>query len=126
MNFPSLRSRKDFELFLKEKPSNIETFPHGRSLKIPQKKKLVSGKYFKIIWLENNKTLFGFKVSRYIGNAVRRNRVKRILRGFIWEQEFSSALYLIIAKTSIKFLSKRSISSELRNELKILFAKIGQ
>ncbi len=103
MSFPSLKRRSDFE-----------TFRNGRS-HLPS----VEGKYIRIAWKPSDSgVLLGFKVNRYTGNAVRRNRIKRILRSC--DFDLPSAHYLIIVKSRVRELSDRKLSTILRTEIKRL------
>lgn len=78
--------------------------------------------HFILLVLENdyNYSRLGLTVSRRIGNAVNRNRVKRQLRNFfrLSKDHFSQAIDLsVIAKPGAAALSMSTTCLEIRNAL---------
>ncbi|HEY6839347.1 MAG TPA: ribonuclease P protein component [Geobacteraceae bacterium] len=76
---------------------------------------------FIIVWAitERQQTRFGATVSRKVGNAVVRNRLKRCLREYyrLHKQMFTAADFNIIAKQRAASLSFGDISRELDRAL---------
>ena len=83
----------------------------------------VANRKFVIYRLENNETHFrvGLSVSKRLGNAVTRNRVKRRLRHAL--MDMSSQLehqdFVVIARKGVEDLSYQDIYSNLVHVLKI-------
>tara|TARA_B100000686_G_C16585231_1_gene860356 strand:- start:512 stop:841 length:330 start_codon:yes stop_codon:yes gene_type:complete len=95
-------------------------------LLIRKKGKMIKGKTFNIILLKDlnleNKILVGYTATKRIGNAIKRNKAKRIMRELsrkiIAEYGKINTYYVMIAKSSIfdiPFISQK-------NELKKLIS----
>ncbi|MFP4458234.1 MAG: ribonuclease P protein component [Candidatus Zixiibacteriota bacterium] len=104
MKLESLKLRKHFEEFRTTKTHKY----HGKYLVILSLKKDI----------ENPK--LGIRISRKIGNAVRRNRIRRIIRETLRQNIAHirpDCHYLIIPRAFTKELSNRALSKELREDL---------
>ncbi len=69
-------------------------------------------RFFTLIFLPSNDLKFAFVVSKKVGNAVNRNRVKRRLRAIARELHFSKGWYLFLAKPTIKDANFQDIKKE--------------
>ena len=86
------------------------------------KGKKIFGKFIVIYFLPKDQTenRLGIIVKKSIGNAVFRNKVKRILREIWWKkanQYISGCDVIIIARVNIKEASFNEIESEIRDLL---------
>lgn len=81
--------------------------------------------HFVLLVLDNSKdnSRLGITVTRKVGNAVQRNRLKRLTREFYRQtrNKYSKCDYSIIAKRGSSLLS----SSEINTELNTLFLKMA-
>jgi ribonuclease P protein component len=81
--------------------------------------------HFVLLVLENSEknSRLGITVTRKVGNAVKRNRLKRIIREFFRksQNEYSIMDYSIIVKRGSTLLSSSEITTELQN----LFLKMA-
>lgn len=81
--------------------------------------------HFVLLVLDSSKenSRLGITVTRKVGNAVQRNRLKRLVREFFRhsKNKYSKCDYSIIAKRGSSFLS----SSEVTIELNSLFLKMA-
>jgi len=78
----------------------------------------ISGKYLVLVYLPSagDNSRFGLTVSRKVGNAVNRNRVKRSLREAIRRQRAG------VAGVDVVFIARTSAASA---EFPVLFAEVG-
>ena len=92
--------------------------------KIIKNKKLFPSKFFYIYITKNEENIyhFGLSVGKKIGNAVRRNKVKRQLREIISENDYQKNIDCII-------IVRREINghsfSEIKNDLNESFKKLN-
>jgi ribonuclease P protein component len=75
--------------------------------------------------MKANENLLGVVASKKVGNAVYRNRSKRLLRALFREETVSLAegSYVLVAKAAILKLSFESLQEELVTALKRVGAK---
>jgi ribonuclease P protein component len=91
-------------LRLRQKSLYRQVFAQGRSF---------SGKYV-VIYVSEGPSKFGFIASKKVGNAVTRNRAKRLMREVIRHhlQEFKDNVQIIcIARASIKGVSYSQVEN---------------
>jgi ribonuclease P protein component len=62
----------------------------------------VHSKCFTLIFLPKDELKFAFVVSKKVGNAVVRNKIKRRLRAISRDLDFGNGWYLFLARPSIK------------------------
>lgn len=72
-----LRKKKDFD----------EVFEKGR---------IWNGRYIKCLFVRSNRRMVGFLISGRFGNAVRRNRARRLMREVYRKNRHSLGLYKIV------------------------------
>ena len=101
-----MRTRRDFLIIQKKgRPSHSANFVVLSLERVPA-----------------GESRFGFSVSRKVGNAVERNRVKRRLREFVrlHRERFARARdFVVIAKPGAAKLSYAKLVEELRGPLSI-------
>ena len=70
--------------------------------------------------LENNMNInrYGFSISKKVGNAVTRNRIRRCLKELVKSHTFETGYdIVIIVRTKAKNISKRKLFCELKESL---------
>jgi len=77
-----------------------------------------------IFYKKCDKKKIGFTASKKVGNAVKRNRAKRRLRGIFLEIENSikDGIYIFVAKNRINDIEYESLKKEIQLSLKRLNA----
>lgn len=98
-------------LRLRQKSLYRQVFAEGKSF---------SGKYV-VVYLSEGPSKFGFIASKKVGNAVTRNRAKRLMREVIRRHliEFKDNVQIIcIARASIKGVSYSQVENSLLQTLK--------
>lgn len=104
MKLTSLKSNKDFEEFREKRPKRFD------------------GRFLLILSLEKDieQPKLGVRISKRVGNAVRRNRIRRIIRETI-RQDIDkieqNRHYLVIPRQSTKNLSDKKLSLGIRQDL---------
>ncbi len=86
----------------------------------------ISGKYFIAYIIKSSEKKFGTVASKKVGNAVKRNRIKRIYREIIRKNEkfFKNFKIIIIAKSFLGDIIKTTKYIELENDfLKVMKLK---
>ena len=90
--------------------TNIKTIKHRSTfLKVKDQGQYIRGKYLNLNFLEDpsidNAIFVGYLVTKKLGNAVKRNKAKRILRELakkvITKYGKTNSYYVLIAKNSI-------------------------
>lgn len=81
--------------------------------------KKIYGTYSLLFYKENqiNHNQYGFVASKKIGNAVCRNRIKRLFREFIKQNEIllpKSTTFILVAKKNLVKKSKQSNTNKLK------------
>ncbi|MGF7186439.1 ribonuclease P protein component [Desulfitispora alkaliphila] len=86
-------------------PSNLRLKRNEDFKKVYRQGKSVASRNIVLYWLpvDNKNPRFGFSVSKRVGNAVCRNRVKRVLRGVVMKKldKLPNYDYIIIARQNI-------------------------
>ncbi|MCD6417265.1 ribonuclease P protein component [bacterium] len=90
-----------------------------------------SGKFFSLknISAEEDEIKFLISISKRCGNAVRRNRIRRIIKEWCrkrYEKFSKGKRWMIVVLPSVKEISNKKLSPLLRNELKEIFKKCGE
>lgn len=101
----------------------------GRSLKNPREFKAVYssklkafGRYFFVAWKKAERMRLGLTVSSKVGNAVTRNRIKRVLREMVRanKKSFPAVDVVITARAGAGDIS----NEEVRKEISFLIKKV--
>ena len=73
-----------------------------------------------LIHLKGREQRFGFSVSSKVGNAVTRNRIRRILREDVrrLRQQLKTGKYIFIARPALKMAAHEELSRELKQLLR--------
>ncbi|MBL6988982.1 MAG: ribonuclease P protein component [Bacteriovoracaceae bacterium] len=112
---------KDFRL------TSLQDFSHLKSGSNRSKQKIVIG-YWKKSRLNQTNTRIGISVSKKVGKAIRRNRIKRIIREFFRLSNYRylgiDILFVVSPNINKFFQDQKSAEMNIKNSLEQIFCKI--
>ena len=98
----------------------IITLKKARDFKnVYERGKIAASPLLVLYSLENNMNInrYGFSISKKVGNAVTRNKIRRCLKELIKSHEETGYDFVIVVRTRAGNISRRKLFCELRESL---------